>query len=144
MSAIEAALRELGDVPVEDVAHGTTVGLNALLQRRFPRVALIVTRGFRNVLEIARHTVPGQWGAIYSWVKPPRVVPLEWIIEVDERVDANGVVLEPLDAASVAAAVEADGAELLLGQVAAVAAEPNALLDLRDRRCQRVCLLFSR
>ena len=106
MSAIEAALRELGDVPVEDVAHGTTVGLNALLQRRFPRVALIVTRGFRNVLEIARHTVPGQWGAIYSWVKPPRVVPLEWIIEVDERVDANGVVLEPLDAASVAAAVE--------------------------------------
>ncbi|MEZ5458562.1 MAG: hydantoinase/oxoprolinase family protein [Steroidobacteraceae bacterium] len=106
MNAIEAALLELGDVRVEDVAHGTTVGLNALLQRRFPRVALIVTRGFRNVLEIARHTVPGQWGAIYSWVKPPRVVPLEWIIEIDERVDADGAVIEPLGAKSVAAAVE--------------------------------------
>jgi N-methylhydantoinase A len=106
MNAIEAALRELGDVTVDDVAHGTTVGLNALLQRRFPRVALIVTRGFRNVLEIARHTVPGQWGAIYSWVKPPRVVPLEWVLEVDERVDSNGQVLEPLSGASVAAAVE--------------------------------------
>lgn len=106
MHAIEAALRVLGDVRVDDVAHGTTVGLNALLQRRFPRVALIVTRGFRNVLEIGRHTVPGQWGAIYSWVKPPRVVPLEWVLEVDERVDVNGAVLEPLDAASVAAAVE--------------------------------------
>lgn len=105
MNAIEAALRELGDVRVDDVAHGTTVGLNALLQRRFPPVALIVTRGFRNVLEIARHTVPGQWGAIYSWVKPPRVVPLEWVIEVDERIDADGSVLEPLDEASVAAAV---------------------------------------
>jgi N-methylhydantoinase A len=106
MNAIEAALRELGEVRVDDVAHGTTVGLNALLQRRFPSVALIVTRGFRNVLEIARHTVPGQWGAIYSWVKPPRVVPLEWVIEIDERVDVNGTVLEPLSAASVAAAVE--------------------------------------
>ncbi len=100
MNAIEAAMRQLGDVRVVDVAHGTTVGLNALLQRRFPRVALIVTRGFRNVLEIARHTVPGQWGSIYAWVKPPRVVPLEWVIEIDERVDANGVVLEALDADS--------------------------------------------
>ena len=106
MNAIEAALRELGEVRVDDVAHGTTVGLNALLQRRFPRVALIVTRGFRNVLEIARHTVPGQWGAIYSWVKPPRVVPLEWVIEIDERLDAQGEVLQPLDVESVRRAVE--------------------------------------
>jgi N-methylhydantoinase A len=106
MNAIEAAMRQLGDVRVVDVAHGTTVGLNALLQRRFPRVALIVTRGFRNVLEIARHTVPGQWGSIYSWVKPPRVVPLEWVIEIDERIDANGAVLEALDPASLQRAVE--------------------------------------
>ncbi len=106
MNAIDAAMRQLGDVRVVDVAHGTTVGLNALLQRRFPRVALIVTRGFRNVLEIARHTVPGQWGSIYAWVKPPRVVPLEWVIEIDERIDANGNVLEALDADSLQRAVE--------------------------------------
>ncbi len=106
INAIEAALRELGDVRVEEIAHGTTVGLNALLQRRFPRVALLVTRGFRNVLEIARHTVPGQWGAIYSWVKPPRVVPLERVLEINERINADGTVLEPLEERSVAAAVE--------------------------------------
>ena len=44
---------------------------------------------------------------------------------------------------SVAAAVEADGAQLLLGQVAAVAAEANALLYLRYRRCERVRFLSS-
>jgi len=98
-----AALRQhLGaDARVIDIAHGTTVGLNALLQRRFPPVGLIVTRGFRHVLEIARHTVPGQWGAIYSWVKPERVVPLEQVYEVDGRLDAEGRELQPLDEAEV-------------------------------------------
>jgi len=93
LQGIESFLTALGskETPVvSDVAHGTTVGLNALLQRRFPPVALVVTRGFRHVLEIARHTVPGPWGSIYSWVKPPRVVPLERIFEVDERVEADG------------------------------------------------------
>lgn len=85
---------------VRDVAHGTTVGLNALLQRRFPPVALLVTRGFRHVLEIARHTVPGPWGSLYSWVKPERVVPLEQVFELDERLDANGNILVPLDGAA--------------------------------------------
>jgi len=78
ISGIELLKSEIGSgAEVVDLAHGTTVGLNALLQRRFPPVALIVTSGFRHVLEIARHTVPGPWGSIYSWIKPERVVPLE-------------------------------------------------------------------
>lgn len=102
INGIAAIRAQLGTgARVSDVAHGTTVGLNALLQRRFPPVALIVTRGFRHVLEIARHTVPGQWGAIYSWVKPERVVPLENVFELDERLDAEGRVLQPLDDAQV-------------------------------------------
>jgi N-methylhydantoinase A len=90
-----------------DVAHGTTVGLNALLQRRFPPVALLVTRGFRHVLEIARHTVPGPWGSLYSWVKPERVVSLEHVYELDERLDANGQVLVSLDPVALEERVQA-------------------------------------
>lgn len=82
---------------IGDVSHGTTVGLNALLQRRFPPVGLIVTRGFKHVLEIARHTVPGEWGTLYSWVKPARVVPLSHVVEVDERIDKDGNVVTALN-----------------------------------------------
>ena len=105
LQGIARMVQRLAPEPVVEIAHGTTVGLNALLERRFPRVALIVTRGFRHVLEIARHSVPGQWGAIYSWVKPQRVVPLEWVLEVDERVGASGEVVEALDEASVESAI---------------------------------------
>jgi len=102
INGIETIRGQLGvGAQVTDVAHGTTVGLNALLQRRFPPVGLITTKGFRHVLEIARHTVPGQWGAIYSWVKPERVVPLENVFELDERLDAEGNVLVALDEAEV-------------------------------------------
>lgn len=90
---------------IEDVAHGTTVGLNALLQRRFPPVALLVTRGFRHVLEIARHTVPGPWGSLYSWVKPERVVGLDHVFELDGRLDVEGRELAPLDEAGLRATV---------------------------------------
>ena len=97
MRGIEQLVAAIAPQPLVEITHGTTVGLNALLERRFPRVALLVTRGFRHVLEIARHNVPGQWGSIYSWVKPQRVVPLEWVLEVPERIDASGAVVEPLD-----------------------------------------------
>ena len=70
------------------------------------------------------------------------VVEAAVLVRALERDDVHGLLDDAHDR-SVAAAVEADGAELLLGQIAAVAAEPNALLDLRDRRCERVCLLFS-
>jgi len=85
---------------IGDVSHGTTVGLNALLQRRFPPVGLIVTRGFKHVLEIGRHTVPGEWGTLYSWVKPKRVVPLSHVVEVDERIDKDGNIATALNSES--------------------------------------------
>src|SRR5262245_11629936 len=74
-----AAHRSAGAFEAADVvsiAHGTTVALNAVLQRRWTPVGLLTTRGYREVLEVARQTVPGDWGSIYTWVKPPRVVPL--------------------------------------------------------------------
>jgi len=81
----------------EAVAHGTTVATNAMLEERFQTLALVTTRGFRHVLEIARQSVPSGYGNSYFWVKPERIVPLERVFEVTERLDFRGRVLTPLD-----------------------------------------------
>ena len=86
---------------VESINHGTTIALNAVLQKKWLPIGLLVTQGYRDVIEIARQTVPGDWGAIYTWVKPPRVVPLENVHEVRERLTYDGEILEPLDEDSV-------------------------------------------
>ncbi|HYW23318.1 MAG TPA: hydantoinase/oxoprolinase family protein [Terriglobales bacterium] len=85
-----------GTVP-EAVAHGTTVATNALLEERFQALALVTTRGFRHVLEIARQSVPSGYGNSYFWVKPDRIVPLERVFEVTERLSFRGDVLTPFD-----------------------------------------------
>ncbi|MDQ6774564.1 MAG: hydantoinase/oxoprolinase family protein [Candidatus Dormibacteraeota bacterium] len=85
-----------GSLP-ELVAHGTTVATNAMLEERFQSLALLTTTGFRHVLEIARQSVPSGYGNSYFWVKPPAIVPLERVFEVDERLTFNGDVLRPLD-----------------------------------------------
>jgi N-methylhydantoinase A len=82
---------------LEAVAHGTTVATNAMLEQRFQSLALVTTRGFRHVLEIARQSVPSGYGNSYFWVKPDRIVPLERVREVTERLDYRGQVITPLD-----------------------------------------------
>ncbi|MDX2144861.1 MAG: hydantoinase/oxoprolinase family protein [Rhodospirillaceae bacterium] len=106
LNGIAKLQSQLKGEAIADVSHGTTVGLNALLQRKFPAVGLITTRGFRHVLEIARHTVPGEWGTIYAWIKPPRVVPLENVAEVDERIDKDGAIVTALDEANMRAVAD--------------------------------------
>ena len=61
---------------VAGLAHGTTVATNALLQGQIDSLGLIVTDGFRHILEIARQSVPEGYGNSYFWVKPERIVPL--------------------------------------------------------------------
>jgi N-methylhydantoinase B len=85
---------------VAAVSHGTTVATNALLEERFDGLALVTTAGFRHVLEIARQSVPQGYGNSYFWVKPERIVPLERVREVPERLDPRGEVLRPLDEAA--------------------------------------------
>lgn len=82
---------------IETVLHGTTVAVNAILQRNFPPIGLLVTRGFRHILELARQTVPGERGSIYVWVKPPRIVNLKNVREVTERLNYKGEELTPFD-----------------------------------------------
>jgi N-methylhydantoinase A len=79
------------------IIHGSTVATNALLERKGAHTALITTRGFRDVLQIGRQNRP----ALYDlFADPPLpLVRREWRLEVDERVDPTGAVLQPLDTA---------------------------------------------
>ena len=99
-----AGLADLGAAAAAGpVVHGTTVATNALLERKGARTALITTKGFRDVLEIGRQARP----RLYD-LEPQRTPPLaprELRLEVDERVDHHGVVLRPLDPATVEAAI---------------------------------------
>ncbi|MEF2071993.1 hydantoinase/oxoprolinase family protein [Consotaella aegiceratis] len=89
--------------------HGTTVGLNALLERRGAKVGLITTEGFRDVLEIRR----GDRAEMYNlfWRQPEPLVPRHRRLEAIERIKADGTVHKPLDEASVHAALEVLQAE---------------------------------
>ncbi len=88
------------------VSHGTTVATNALLSEEgsFPGLGLIVTRGFKYLLEIARQSVPQGYGNSYFWVKPERIVAVHNVQEVAGRVNFRGVVLTDFDEAEAEAA----------------------------------------
>jgi len=102
--ALDAAGRGAPDLG--QVLHGTTVATNMILEGKGARTALVTTRGFRHVMAIGRQDIPRK-ANLYNWIKPQRPVPSSRVVEVDERIGAGGVVLEPLDEASVARAVEA-------------------------------------
>lgn len=101
-------------------AHGTTVATNALLERRGGRTALLVTEGFRDVLEIGRQARPSLYDL--RRMPPAPLVPRELRFTVRERMGPDGEI-EPLDEQSLADAVE----EIARANVDAVA----------------VCFLFS-
>ena len=82
------------------VLHGTTVATNLILEHKGPPTAMLVTKGFRYVVEIGRQAVPRNEN-IHSWIKPRRPVPPRSIFEIGGRTDFNGAVLEPLDEESV-------------------------------------------
>ena len=95
--------------------HGTTVGVNAVIQRKGIRLALFTTRNFRDVLELARLKTPDPYDLLSR--RPAPLVPRALVFEVDGRLLADGSEAQPLDPASVEAAVadaKARGAEGIL------------------------------
>src|ERR1700675_4138496 len=97
--AIGEALRRIGvstkgtrSVAALTLLHGTTVGTNALLQRKGARVALITTAGFEDVIEIGRQARPRLYDFFFDRIAP--LVPRELRFGVKERTDAEGRVLE--------------------------------------------------
>jgi N-methylhydantoinase A len=87
------------------VGHGTTVATNLTIERKGAVTGLLVTKGFRDVLEIGRQTRPHLYD--YTVRKPPPLVPRELRIEIDERVLADGTVMTALDDAEVERAAKA-------------------------------------
>jgi hypothetical protein len=85
--------------------HGTTLAVNTIIERKGARAALLITRGFRDVLNIGRHRIPDVFNFFAELPAP--LVPRARVIEVAERTLADGRVLERPDDAVIAAVVDA-------------------------------------
>lgn len=107
MNALDRADVSLGDV--RTLVHGTTIVTNLILERNGARVALITTKGFRDVLEIMRATRPLPYDL--GWKKPEPLIARSLCFEVDERLMASGEVARPIDRADVERVVRAALAE---------------------------------
>lgn len=90
-----AILEGLSRLPEGELVHGSTVATNALIQRSGPRTAFVATRGFEDLLDLARQNRP----ALYDWrPSAPRLLVAERDKHgIQERVLHDGSVLEPLD-----------------------------------------------
>ena len=88
-----SALDQLGVdwTRLDSITNGTTAGLNAFLERRGARVALLTTRGFRDVYELGRANRPDMYNVRYR--PPTPLVPRRSIYEVDERMAPDGSVV---------------------------------------------------
>lgn len=100
--AVEQGIRELErKIPdcahrLEEVIHGTTLVINAIIERKGARTGLLTTRGFRDVLELGREIRYAPYDIFSEYPEP--LVPRRLRREVDERIRADGTVLLPLDA----------------------------------------------
>ena len=97
------------------LVHGTTIAVNALIERKGAKLGLIVTRGFRDLLVIQRLRLPQ--AQYWYGNRPQPLVPRERVHEVDERLRADGSVHQPLSQESLAAAVAAARAQGVEGLV---------------------------
>ncbi|MEN2999229.1 MAG: hydantoinase/oxoprolinase family protein [Acidilobaceae archaeon] len=94
--AVVEGIRELGGAL--EVVHASTIGTNALRGQEgleLPKVGLLTTRGFRDVVEIARQNRPRLYDPFFE--KPRPLVPRELRFEIRERVDFRGQIVEPLE-----------------------------------------------
>jgi N-methylhydantoinase A len=91
---------------IELFLHGTTVATNAVLEGKVAKVGLVVTEGYRHILQIARSLVPGGLAAWIIWPKPEPLAPLEATVEAPERMGADGSTVRALDVAGLKANLE--------------------------------------
>ena len=99
--AVEQGIRELLEIKpgfldqVEDVIHGTTLVINAIIERKGAKTGLITTKGFRDVLELGREIRYDAYDIFSQYPEP--IVPRALRKEIDERVTADGRVLKAVD-----------------------------------------------
>ncbi len=134
---------------VRRLVHGTTVGTNAILERRGARVALLTTAGFRDLIEIGRtkRNIPALF--VPTFVRPRPVVERPLRFEVHERMLADGTVLHRLDPAQAAPVLDAvaaatpDAVAICLLHAYANPAHERRLGDLVGRRLPGVPVSLS-
>jgi N-methylhydantoinase A len=111
-------LQALGGVAaIGSIVHGTTVGTNTLLERRGPKIGVITTRGFRDVLEMRRRDRRRTWGLWGDFVP---IADRDMRLEVAERTLADGTIREAVDPDAVRAAAK----------------------ELQDRGAQALAIIF--
>ena len=93
------ALRRLGTPLAETgvLVHGTTLGLNAVLERKGARTGILTNEGFRDLFEIGRADVPREHMYDFAYQRPKPLVRRRHRLGVPGRIDAQGKVVEPLD-----------------------------------------------
>ena len=102
-NGVRLALGETGLSPGDFslVIHGTTLATNAIIERKGVRAAMIVTAGFRDAVEIGTESRFEQYDIFMD--KPPPLVPRDHRFDIEERIDASGNILIPLDEEAVGA-----------------------------------------
>tara|TARA_B100000809_G_scaffold33083_1_gene28875 strand:- start:8527 stop:10596 length:2070 start_codon:yes stop_codon:yes gene_type:complete len=90
------SIAEIDPSDITSVMHGTTVATNTILTGTGAKVGLITTKGYRQVLQIARSFVPGGLGGWVIYNKSDPLAPLALTIEADERMSAKGEVISKL------------------------------------------------
>jgi N-methylhydantoinase A len=100
-------MNRLGETPsaIDGFVHGTTIALNAILEYRGASVALVVSAGNRDILEIARLAKHDHFNLRAA--APPDLLPRRHVIEVPERTDKNGREIDPLNVAVLRARLQA-------------------------------------
>ncbi|MEO6113700.1 MAG: hydantoinase/oxoprolinase family protein [Sphingomicrobium sp.] len=108
LTGVDAICAEASITPaeVETLLHGTTVATNAVLEGKGAHVGLVVSQGYRQILQIARSYVPGGLAAWIIWPKPEPLAALEDTVEVAGRMDARGQELRPIDDGNIRTALE--------------------------------------
>ncbi|HZR28540.1 MAG TPA: hydantoinase/oxoprolinase family protein [Terriglobales bacterium] len=110
--AIAEAVQKIAGNSNFILLHGTTVGTNALLERKGARVAFVTTKGFADIIEIGRQARPKLYDFFFERVPP--LVPAELRFEVAERTDCQGKILQVPDARELTElvhSIEKSGAE---------------------------------
>jgi N-methylhydantoinase A len=118
LTGVERICAEAGIAPgdLRNLVHGTTVATNAVLESKGARVGLVTTRGFGQILHLARSQTPGPLAGWIIMLKPDPPASLADTREAVERMDASGQTVVPVDRAQVAGVIEdliASGVESL-------------------------------
>lgn len=140
IEGLQSLLKKAGMTPsdVGTLMHGTTIGLNAIIQRRGATIALVVSKGYRDILEIARSRMPSSFDFHASKEEP--LVPRLRILEIDARLSASGAVSKAADDAEldrVAAELKALGVDAAALVLINGYTTPSVEIDMAQKLSER-------